>query len=196
MLRSLSHYLPSLRVLRLCCLSTFSGRIFSSIRVVLYYTACSALIHNNFLTLCSDLLTTIFFSILARLFSLSVMLLLCSDLPRFFTTFLHSALFQSDHYPQLCFLWSAFSISDPLNSYCYDHALICLLRSAWIRSLRSALSFVPLEPLISLKITLHYVTHHLLLTYTITQNSSIILIWNLLLLSSIESSEGWYFVDY
>ena len=35
MLRSLSHHLPSFRVLHRCCLSTFSGRIFSLLCVVL-----------------------------------------------------------------------------------------------------------------------------------------------------------------
>ena len=83
LLCSSSHYLPLFRVLRRLCLSTFSDRIFSFIYVVLYYTVCSALLHTNFLTLRSDLITTLFFSILARLFSISVIFSLCYDLPRF-----------------------------------------------------------------------------------------------------------------
>ena len=168
LLQSLSHYLPSFRVLWRCCLSTFSGRILSLLCIVLHYTVFSTLLHTNFLNLRSDLLTTLFFSLLARLFSLSVMFLICSDLPRFFTTCIHYALLQSDHFPQLCLLLSAFSMYDLLNSDFSAHALIWLLRSAWISSLRSAMSFVPLDLLISLKINHHYVTHHLLLSYTIT----------------------------
>ena len=61
LLRFSLHYLPSSCVLRRRCLSTFSDWIFSLLCVVLYYTACSALIHTNFLTLCSDILTAIFF---------------------------------------------------------------------------------------------------------------------------------------
>ena len=83
LLRSSSHYLPSSRVLRRHFLSNLSDQIFSSLYVVLYYTACSNLLRTNFLTLSSDLLTTLFSSILARLFSLSMMFFLCSDLPRF-----------------------------------------------------------------------------------------------------------------
>ena len=83
MLRSLSYYLPSFRVLHRRCLSTFSDRVFFWLCVILYYTAFSALLHTNFLTLCSDILTKLFFSPLERLFSLSVMFLLRSDLTRF-----------------------------------------------------------------------------------------------------------------
>ena len=83
LLWSLLHYFPSFCVLRRCCLSTFFGRILSSLFIVLYYTACSALIHTTFLTLRSDLLTTLFFSILTQLFYLCVMFSLHSDLPRF-----------------------------------------------------------------------------------------------------------------
>ena len=83
LLQSSSHHLPSSHVLRRRCLSTLSDHIFSSLYVVLYYIACSALIRTNFLTLSSDLFTTLFSSILERLFSFSVMFYLCSDLPRF-----------------------------------------------------------------------------------------------------------------
>ena len=107
LLRSSSHYLPSSHVLWNRILSTFSDRIFSLLCVVLYYTAYSALLLTTFLTFRSDILTTFFSSILTRLFSLSVMLLLRSDLPRFFYTCLLSALLQSDHSPQLCLLRSA-----------------------------------------------------------------------------------------
>ena len=168
MLWSLSHYLPSFRVIFRHCLSTFSGRIFSSLCVVLYYTDFSALIHTTFLTLRSNLLTIILFFLLSRLFCLSVMFSLWSNLPRFLTTWLHSALLQSDHSPHICLVRYDFSISDMLNSNFSAHALICLLQSAWISFLRSALSFVPPDLLISLQITHHYVTHHLLLAYTIT----------------------------
>ena len=168
LLQSLSNYLPLFRIIHRCCLSTLSGRIFSSLCNVLYYTAWYALLHTNFLTLRSDILTTLFFSILERLFSISVMFSLCSDLLRFFFTCLHSGLLQSYYSPQLCLLWSAFSISDMLNSDCFDHALIFLLRSVWIRLLRYSLSFVLLDLLISLQITHDYVAHHLLLAYTIT----------------------------
>ena len=80
-----------------------------------------------------------------------------------FTTCLHSAVLQSDHFPQICLLRSVLSITDMLNYDCSVHALICLLRSDWISSLRSSLSFVPMDLLISLKITHNYVTHHLFL---------------------------------
>ena len=155
LLRSLSHYLPSFRVRHLCCLSTFSGRIFSLLCVVLYCTDCSALLHNTFLTLGYDLLTINFSSLLAHLFSLYVMFSLCSYLPRFFITWLHSDMLQSYHYPQLCLLRSALSISDLTKYDWYSHAMICLLRYSWIRLLRSALSFFPLDLLIYLKITHH-----------------------------------------
>ena len=80
---SLSHYLPSFRVLRRCCFSTFFGCILSLLCIVLYYTACSDMLHTTFLTLCSDLMTIILFSLLERLLSVCVMFLLYSDLPRF-----------------------------------------------------------------------------------------------------------------
>ena len=83
--RSSLHCLPSSRILRCRFLSTFSDRIFSLLCIVLYYTACSSLNRTTFLTLRFDLLTTIFFSLLERLFSLSVVLSLRSDLPRFST---------------------------------------------------------------------------------------------------------------
>ena len=124
MMRLSLHHLPSSCLLRRRCLSTFSVQIFFSICVVLYYTACSALLRITFLTLHSDLITTLFFSLLARLFSLSVMFSLCSDLPRFFFTCLHSALLRSDHSPQLCLLLSSCFISDMINSNLSDHSLI------------------------------------------------------------------------
>ena len=85
------HYLPSFRVLCHFCFSTFSDWILSSLCVVLCYTSCSALLHTTFLNIRSDLLTTLYFSVLARLISLSVMFLIRSDLPRFFSTCFHSA---------------------------------------------------------------------------------------------------------
>ena len=66
-------------------LSAFSDWIFSLICIVLYYTAFSALLHTNFLTLYFDLLSKLLFYILARLFSISVMFLICSNLPHFFS---------------------------------------------------------------------------------------------------------------
>ena len=109
-----SHYLPSFRVIRRRCLSTFSDRILSLLCVFLYYTDCFALIHTIFLTLRSDLLTTLFFSLLELIFSLSVMFSLRSDLQYVFSIFLHSALLQSDHPPQLCLIRSVWSdLSDP-----------------------------------------------------------------------------------
>ena len=81
---SLSHYLPSFCVLSRRCLSTFSNWIFSLLYVVLHYTAFSALIHTTFLNLRSYLLTKLFFYLLVRLLSLSVMFSLCSDILRFF----------------------------------------------------------------------------------------------------------------
>ena len=85
----------------------------------------------------------------------------------FFTTWLHSALLQSDNSPHICLIWYDLSISDILNSDSSAHALIYLLLSAWIILIRYDLSFVPLDLLIYLKITHHCVTHHLLLAYTI-----------------------------
>ena len=103
----------------------------------------------------SNLILSLHFSILERLFYLSVIFSLFSDLPHFFSTCHHSAMLQSEHSPQLCLLRYACSISDMLNYDCSAHALICLLRSALISSLISAPSFVPLDLLISLKITYH-----------------------------------------
>ena len=172
MLRLSSHYLPSSRVLCRRCFYTFSDQIFSSLCVVLYYTAFSDLLHTNFITLRSDLLTTVFFSVLARLFSLCVMLLLCSNLPLFL------------HLPSLRFALILSFLSDMSTLICLHHlwstqlwllrscsnliAPICLLWSSWIRSLISAVYFVPLDLQISLKITHHYGTHHLILACTIT----------------------------
>ena len=167
-LRFLLHYIPLSCVLHHRCLSTFLDRIFSPLCIVLYYTASSALLHTTFFALRSDLLTAILFYFLARLFSISVMFSLPSDLPRFPPTYLPSALLKYDQSPQLCLLRSACSVSDMLNYNCSAHALICLLQFAWINSLRYALSFVPLDLLIYVKITHHYVTQHLLLAYTIT----------------------------
>ena len=61
LMRSLSHYLSSSRVLCCRCLSTFSDRILSSLCIVMYYTVFSSLLHTTFLTIPSDLLTTVFF---------------------------------------------------------------------------------------------------------------------------------------
>ena len=148
LLRSITHYLPSFRGIFRCFLSTFSGRIFSLLFIVMYCTACSALLHTTFLTLRSDLLTKILFYF-ARLFSLSVMFSLWSYLPHIFTTCLHSALLQSDNSHQLCLILSAFSNYDLLKSDCSVHALICLLQSAWVSLIISALSSVPLDLLIN-----------------------------------------------
>ena len=168
LLRFSSHYLSSSRVLCRRCFSTFLDHIFSLICVVLYYTDLFDLLCPTFLTLCSDLIATLFFSLLERLFSLSVMFSLRSDLPRFFSTWLHSDMLQSDYSPQICIILFACSISYQLNSDWSAHDLVCLLRSALISSLVSAPYFVPLELLISLQITLRYVTHHLLLACIIT----------------------------
>ena len=132
LLRSSSHYLPSSHVICRRFLSTFSVRIFVLLWIVLYCTACSALLHTTFLTLRSDLLNNFFFSLLLRLFSLSVIFSLRSDLPRFFSTCLHCAMLQSDHSPQLCLIQSNFFISDMLNSYFSSHRMIWCLRSALI----------------------------------------------------------------
>ena len=78
-----SHYLPLSRVHRRRCLSTFSDQIFSSLCFNMYCSACSTLIHTNFLTLRSDLLTTVLFSFLDHLFSVSVMFSFRSDMPYF-----------------------------------------------------------------------------------------------------------------
>ena len=78
------HYLPSSCVLLHRCLSNFSNQILSLLWVVMYYTACFSLIHTTFLTLCSDILTTLLFYLLALLFSLSVMFSPRSNLPRFY----------------------------------------------------------------------------------------------------------------
>ena len=120
LLRSSLHYLPLSRELRRRRLSALSARIFSSLCVVLHYTDQSALLRTNFLTLHSDLIITIFSSLLEGLFSLSVMFSLRSNLPRFLSTCLHPSLLQYDHYPQLCLLWYSCSISALLKSDCYD----------------------------------------------------------------------------
>ena len=49
----------------------FSDRIFSSLYVALHYTARSALLRTTYITLCYDLLTIIFSSLLERIFYLS-----------------------------------------------------------------------------------------------------------------------------
>ena len=64
--------IPFFRVLCRRCLSTFPVQIFSLLYVVLYYTSCSALLHTTFITFGSDVLTKLLFSLLARLFSLSL----------------------------------------------------------------------------------------------------------------------------
>ena len=61
LLRFSSHYLPSSRVFRRRCLSTFLDRIFPLLYVVLYYTSYSTLLRTTFLTLQYNLLTAIFF---------------------------------------------------------------------------------------------------------------------------------------
>ena len=165
LLRFSSHYLPSHCVLLCHCLYTFSDRIFprsTSCCTTLLAPLCSALLFSL-----SALIFSLQFSLLARLFSLSVIFSLRSDLTRFLSPCLHSALLQSDHLPQICLLRYACSISGLLNSDFSAHALICLFQYAWIRSLRSALSFVTLELLISFKINHHYIKHHLLLACTI-----------------------------
>ena len=83
LLRYSSHYLPSSCVFLRRCLSTFSDRISSLLYIFLYYTDWYATTHTTFLTLRSDLLTMILFYFFARLFSLSAMFLLRSNLPRF-----------------------------------------------------------------------------------------------------------------
>ena len=119
------------------------------------------------LALCSYITTTLFFSLLAQLFSLSVFFSLISDLPNFFSACLQCALLQSDHPPHLYLLRSACSISDILDYDCSAHALIWFLLSAWISSLIYSLSLFSMDLLIYLKITYQYVTHNLLLACTI-----------------------------
>ena len=140
----------------------------SSLYALLHYTAFSTLFRTTFLTLWSDQLTTLLSYRLVRLFSLYVMFLLRCDLPRFSS--LAFTLLWSNMIIPLSSVWSDLLplISDLLNSDCSAHDLICLLWSSWISSLRSALSFVPLDLLIYLKITHHCITHHLLLACTIT----------------------------
>ena len=82
LLRPSLYYLPSFGVLCRRRLSTFSDRLFSLICVFMYYTSCSDLLHTTFLTLCSDLITALFFYFLVHLLSLSVMFSFRSDLPR------------------------------------------------------------------------------------------------------------------
>ena len=115
-----SHYPLSSCVLRHRCLSTFSDRIFSSLCVVLYYTACSNLTRTTFLTLRSDLLNTIFFSILARLFYLSVTISLRSDLLRF---------------SPLAFSPLCSNMIIPLSSVCSDLLALSLIYSTMIAPL-------------------------------------------------------------
>ena len=83
LLRSSLHYLSSFRVICCRCLSTFSNHILSLLCVILYYTVWSNLLHNIFITLRYYLITTFFFSLLERLFSLSMMFSLSFDLIRF-----------------------------------------------------------------------------------------------------------------
>ena len=64
LLRSLSHYLPSFRVLCFCCLPTFSGRVFSSICIVLFYTACYALLCSTIIFSLYDMIFLLHFSFL------------------------------------------------------------------------------------------------------------------------------------
>ena len=93
--------------------SAFSARIFSSLFCVLHYTARSALVRTTFLTLYSDLITTLFSSILVRLFYISVMFSLRSNLPRFSP-------------PVFTLICS--NLSTPLSSVCSDllaPSLIC-----------------------------------------------------------------------
>ena len=86
-------------------------------------------------------------------------------------------------FPPLAFNPLCSNLIIPLSSVCSDliypylicSNLIALLilwsdwsDPAWISPLRSALSCVPVDLLISLNITHHYVTHHFILAYTIT----------------------------
>ena len=108
LLQSLLYYLPSFGVIHRRCLSTFSDRIFSLLCVLLYYTACSALLQSIFLGLRSDPLTTLFFSIFAWLFSLSV-IFHSAPIYRIFL-----------HLPSICY--------DPIWSLPSDMSdLICLI---------------------------------------------------------------------
>ena len=84
LLLSSLHYLPPSRLLCRRCLSAFSDWMFSLLCIVLHYTAQSALLHTKFLTILSDLLPTLFSSLLACIFSLSVMFLLCYNQLRFY----------------------------------------------------------------------------------------------------------------
>ena len=140
LLRLSSHYLPSSCVLLRRCLYTFSDRIFSLLFIVLYYTACHALLCTIFLTIYYDLFTNLFFSLLAWLFSVSVMFLLWSYLPRFsclaftppFSNMIIPLRYVCSYMiaPSLIFstliaplmLWSDFS--DLLGSACSD--LLCI----------------------------------------------------------------------
>ena len=125
-------------------------------------------------------------SLLEWLFSLSMMFLLCSDLSRFFTTCLHSALLQSDHSPsalsapswflhiwsdQLLLLWSC---SDLLAMICLDmlNQLCSVFHSSGYSHF--SLNILPLR-----------YTPPSSIIYIITHKLSIILIHNLLLSSSI-----------
>ena len=90
-----------------CFLYSFSNRIFSLLCVVLYYTACSDLLHTYFIDICSDIITTISFS------HFGTYLLSLPDVPAplrsavFFSTCFHSTLLQYDNYSYLCLLRSA-----------------------------------------------------------------------------------------
>ena len=79
------------------CLTFQLGSSLDLCRSILHYTAHSALLHTNFITICSDLLTTLLYSVLAHIFSLCVMFLLHSNMPHFSSTCLHSAMLKSDH---------------------------------------------------------------------------------------------------
>ena len=137
----------------------------------------STLLYTTLLaTLCPTLLFSLSFLISSLLLtfifwhgsSLSPWFYRSAPICPIFSTFLYSALLQSDHPPQIFLLWSAWSVTDMLNYDCSDHALICLFWYNLIIFLRSALSFVPLDLLISLTKTYSYVTHHILLACTIT----------------------------
>ena len=155
-------------VVHLLVHSSLSDQIFSSLFVVLHYTDIFSLICTTFLTFWSNLLNIIIASLLARVFSLSLMFSLHSDLPHFFSTCLHSDPLQSVHFPQIYLLQSSCPVSILINYDFSDRALFCLFQSAWISSIGSALYFVILDLLIYLEIAHHYIPHHLLLACTIT----------------------------
>ena len=156
--------------------SYFSALIFLLLFdiLVMHYFLCSSLIFS----LWSDILNLLFSSLLAPLFLIRSSLLRNCFSALICRVFLHfpslwSSTLQSNMIIPLTYVRSTmiyliiifFDLSD-LN---YTAQIVAdWIRSVWLSLLRYDLSFTPLDLLIYLKVTYHFITYHLILACIIT----------------------------